>query len=179
MKFIPNSPNHSFNKTHRWLKQQHMEMLNRPHALQVTPIAKPDHIPIPAIPHESLSHERLNLSSTRGQQIISRRIRRKREFRPNDEVDDPSVEAVGPIVAKNLPVVYPFGSFVSIGDLTCRPKYESIGREKKNDLHWHANLPSLCLISPPSFHPNLSSRMNRIILPYLFTTPLSPFPVLP
>ena len=94
------------NKSCRRLKQQNMEMLNRPHALQLPPIPKPNHILLPTLPHESLPHETLNLSPTPRQQIISHRIRRKRELGPDDEVDDPRVKAVGPIIRKDFPVVY-------------------------------------------------------------------------
>jgi hypothetical protein len=83
-----------------------MEMLNRPHALQLPPIPKPHNIPLPTHPREILPHESLNLSPACGQQIIRQRIRRKGEFRPDDEVHDPRVEAVGPVVAEDLPVLY-------------------------------------------------------------------------
>jgi hypothetical protein len=99
-------PRNPPNKPHRWLKDQHMEMLNRPHALQLPPIPEPHNIPLPTHLREILPHEPLNLSPARGQQIIGQRIRRKREFRPDDEVHDPRVEAVGPVVAEDLPVLY-------------------------------------------------------------------------
>jgi hypothetical protein len=83
-----------------------MEMLNRPHALQLPPIAKPNHISLPTLPHKSLPHEVFNLSPTRGQQVIGQRVGRKREFRPDDEVHDASVQAVGPVVAEDGVVVF-------------------------------------------------------------------------
>jgi hypothetical protein len=98
------SSGNPLNKPRRRLKDQHMEMLNRPHALQLAPVPEPDNILLPANPRESLPHKPFNLGPARGHQIIGQRIRRKREFGPDDKVHDPRVEAVGPVVAEDLPV---------------------------------------------------------------------------
>lgn len=153
-----------------------MEMLNRPHTLQVSPIPKPDNILLPTNPRESLTHKPFNLGSTRRQQVIRTRIRRKSEFRPDDEMDDAGIEAVGPVVAEDFVGFFQcrssqFSSRGS-GDFGLRGKEDLFLLEKWEYTPFLPNLapsttPDLHSASPP--HPNLSARINRIILPCCFT----------
>lgn len=84
-----------------------MKMLNSPHALQFPPIPKPNHVPLPtANSRKGLSNKVFNLASALRQQIIRDRVRGKGEFRPDDEVHDARVEAVGPVVGEDFVVFF-------------------------------------------------------------------------
>jgi hypothetical protein len=81
-------------------------MLNRMHTLQRSPITKPNHILLSTHTAKSLPNKGIQLSSRLRQQIVVHSVGRRGEFGPDDEMDDPRVDAVGPVVEQDLVVVF-------------------------------------------------------------------------
>jgi hypothetical protein len=97
---------HLINKLPRRIKQHNMKMLDRTHALQRSPITKPNHIFFSANASKHLSNKAIQLSSRLRQQIVVHSVRRRGELCPNDEMHDPRVDAVWPVVEQDFVVVF-------------------------------------------------------------------------
>lgn len=86
-----------------------MEMLDRVHALQRAPVAKPDHVLLSAHARERAPDEAVQFSSRFRQQIIGHWIGRRGKLGPDDEMHDPPVDSVRPIVEQDLVVFFEAG----------------------------------------------------------------------
>lgn len=84
-----------------------MKVFNRVNAFQSGPILKPDHIGAPTSAHEGLVDVFVDFLPDLGKEVAFwiRGVGGEAKLRPNDQMDNASVYAVGEVIVEDLEVV--------------------------------------------------------------------------